>query len=478
MSAVDLALTYAFVRRLAQPFKEWPAFKSGVIDEAGAILVPPDKRTPEQAKSFGYFDVVTRNLKRLLETIPGGKSPVVSMAAALVLLREHEAPRGDLRQALAAAIPISASMPDLYEEIAAGPTNTAGGGAVAGLDGKHLPPRKQWRTQRAADITRKRRRLAEGEVVDVRVLDGGYLTCEAELTVEQAVGQLLSRLDRALSETRRDEPRSAAPFRRASRLNEISGDAQGTNQIYAKAAAIAGSEAHKAIKSALEKRRRRRQMTSTMSPAEKRKWLDNERASDRKEAAERKKALKKWAKDEWNFTKSDTKVQARQAVAGVIGHDNEKKLARHARFYHRVGRQWLKKKTKEFNRTSRQHPMLGKVKKFATSMKTAVQKTWNKVRPALQSPETAVRRGARFVKRAVVGHMMRRPKGAQPSPTATPRPEPVKQPPNSETPKPTRRRAVTTTPVRRKMTGLLPAEKSKRTKPAKPRMKNLSAVPT
>ena len=36
-STVDLYIVYQFIRRLATPFKEWPAYKTGVIDERGNI---------------------------------------------------------------------------------------------------------------------------------------------------------------------------------------------------------------------------------------------------------------------------------------------------------------------------------------------------------------------------------------------------------------------------------------------------------
>ena len=43
-STVDLYIVYQFIRRLATPFKEWPAYKTGVIDERGNIK----KKTKEQ----------------------------------------------------------------------------------------------------------------------------------------------------------------------------------------------------------------------------------------------------------------------------------------------------------------------------------------------------------------------------------------------------------------------------------------------
>ena len=39
---IDIYLVYQFLRRLATPFEKWDAYKTGVIDKEGKILV--DKR--------------------------------------------------------------------------------------------------------------------------------------------------------------------------------------------------------------------------------------------------------------------------------------------------------------------------------------------------------------------------------------------------------------------------------------------------
>jgi hypothetical protein len=139
-SLVDLFLMVNFATRLALPFKKWPAYKTGVIDESGTIVTPPDKRTTEQSKSFQTFDVVVRNLKRLLEMIPGGSSPVMSTAAALLLLKEY---RGEIPDhvdsyegPLLECLKIVGRSPVLTEEM-----SVVGGGSVAGADGSTGPAR-------------------------------------------------------------------------------------------------------------------------------------------------------------------------------------------------------------------------------------------------------------------------------------------------------------------------------------------------
>lgn len=87
---VDLFLIYQFLKRLVTPFDQWDAYKAGIIDKDGKIILPQDKRTPEQQKTWGYYDRLLANLKKLLGKIPGGKSKIASYAAALLLLREED----------------------------------------------------------------------------------------------------------------------------------------------------------------------------------------------------------------------------------------------------------------------------------------------------------------------------------------------------------------------------------------------------
>ena len=88
---VDLFLVYQFIRRLATPFDKWDAYKEGVIDDKGNILIKKKDRDSKQKKAFGVFDVMVRNMKRLLAKLPGGSTRLASYAAALFLIKEHKA---------------------------------------------------------------------------------------------------------------------------------------------------------------------------------------------------------------------------------------------------------------------------------------------------------------------------------------------------------------------------------------------------
>lgn len=89
---IDLFLVYSFIRKLVTPFNKWEAFKLGIIDEKGEVLIKRKEfTTREQRKAFGIFDVMLLNMKKLLAKAPGGSSRLASYAAGLWLIKEWNA---------------------------------------------------------------------------------------------------------------------------------------------------------------------------------------------------------------------------------------------------------------------------------------------------------------------------------------------------------------------------------------------------
>ena len=88
-SAVDLFITYKFIRLLTTKWNKTDAFKEGVIDKNGKLLVKGKDQTSAQKKAYTTFDRLVFNLKRILEKVPIGKSQIASYAAALFLLKEN-----------------------------------------------------------------------------------------------------------------------------------------------------------------------------------------------------------------------------------------------------------------------------------------------------------------------------------------------------------------------------------------------------
>lgn len=144
---VDLFLVYSFIKRLATPFNEWPAFKLGIIDADGNQLKKKrDLKTVEERAAFGVYDLMILKLKKLLANVPGGQSRIASYAAALWLIKEHEEieTRGELmteedieskfNQYLhytTESMDVNRKFEIMIEDGVA--VNSAGGGAVAGI---------------------------------------------------------------------------------------------------------------------------------------------------------------------------------------------------------------------------------------------------------------------------------------------------------------------------------------------------------
>lgn len=128
--AIDIGLIYSFLKRLVTPFEKWDAYKAGLIDKDGKVIVKKQDRTIDQDKTWGYFDRLVANLKKLLGKVPGGKSRLASFAAALLLIREENIDADDVDYLEETLYKYMAEAEMLIEEA---PTNSAGSGQVAGI---------------------------------------------------------------------------------------------------------------------------------------------------------------------------------------------------------------------------------------------------------------------------------------------------------------------------------------------------------
>jgi hypothetical protein len=126
---LDIFLIYQFLRRLVTPFEQWDAFKVGLIDKEGKVIVDKNERTPEQVKSWGYYDRLLANLKKLLGKIPGGKTRIASFAAALLLLKEQNIDPDDIDYLEEALNDYMIQAEYINEEIA----NVVGDGKIASV---------------------------------------------------------------------------------------------------------------------------------------------------------------------------------------------------------------------------------------------------------------------------------------------------------------------------------------------------------
>lgn len=82
-------LVYDFVKRLSSPFNRWEAFRSGVIDKDGNILIQKRERNIQQKRSFSVYDNMIRNIKILVGRHAANARMLASFAAATYLIKEH-----------------------------------------------------------------------------------------------------------------------------------------------------------------------------------------------------------------------------------------------------------------------------------------------------------------------------------------------------------------------------------------------------
>jgi len=88
---VDTYLVYSFVKRLVTPFDSFPAYTANLIDADGNFKKDRKKFSALERKALPLFDVMIINLKKLIAKLPGGKTKIGTIAAALMLLRAKPA---------------------------------------------------------------------------------------------------------------------------------------------------------------------------------------------------------------------------------------------------------------------------------------------------------------------------------------------------------------------------------------------------
>ena len=75
--AADLAYTFRFIRMLVLDWKEWDAYKLGIIDEQGKRQRNNKIDNDEKRSAYTPFIRLCANIKRLVANIPGDRKSVV-----------------------------------------------------------------------------------------------------------------------------------------------------------------------------------------------------------------------------------------------------------------------------------------------------------------------------------------------------------------------------------------------------------------
>ena len=93
--AIDLFVTYRFLKLLTTPFEKTDAFKFGIIDDKGNRIKKPksslpavDLNTTEMKNSYTILHKLVFNIKKIFGKVPGLRTKVGTYAAALFLLKD------------------------------------------------------------------------------------------------------------------------------------------------------------------------------------------------------------------------------------------------------------------------------------------------------------------------------------------------------------------------------------------------------
>lgn len=88
LSTIDNLIALRVLYMLVTPFEKTEAYKLGVIDKDGKLLIKIKDQTDKQKQAYDYLDRLVFNLKRLIGKLPGGKTLFASLVAALYLIKE------------------------------------------------------------------------------------------------------------------------------------------------------------------------------------------------------------------------------------------------------------------------------------------------------------------------------------------------------------------------------------------------------
>jgi hypothetical protein len=95
--AIDLFVTYRFIKLLVTPFEKTPAFKLGIIDAEGQRvriktpsrgIMPTELKTDAEKSAYTVLHKLVFNIKKIFQKVPGLRTKLGTYAAALFLLKD------------------------------------------------------------------------------------------------------------------------------------------------------------------------------------------------------------------------------------------------------------------------------------------------------------------------------------------------------------------------------------------------------
>ena len=85
--AIDLFVTYRFIKLLVTPFNKTDAYKNGVIDKDGYRL-DKELNTIDEKNSYTILHKLVFNIKKIFGKVPGLRTKLGTYAAALFLIKD------------------------------------------------------------------------------------------------------------------------------------------------------------------------------------------------------------------------------------------------------------------------------------------------------------------------------------------------------------------------------------------------------
>ena len=93
--AIDLFVTYRFLKILVTPFEKQEAYKLGIIDKDGNRILEPGTtnkptvlRTSKEQNAYTVLHKLVFNIKKIFGKVPGLRTKLGTYAAALFLLKD------------------------------------------------------------------------------------------------------------------------------------------------------------------------------------------------------------------------------------------------------------------------------------------------------------------------------------------------------------------------------------------------------
>lgn len=89
MGIINTLVVFKILKMLVTKFKDFDAFKLGLIDKDGNRIKKKPIATSDDKEAMSMLHRLVFNLKRIIQKVPFGKTAFASYAIALALLKEH-----------------------------------------------------------------------------------------------------------------------------------------------------------------------------------------------------------------------------------------------------------------------------------------------------------------------------------------------------------------------------------------------------